>query len=34
VLTPQNLSPLFGTEIHEIEVASHRVFVSIGGVPV
>jgi len=33
VLTQQRLSPLFGTEIVQIEVDSHRVFVSTGGVP-
>jgi iron complex transport system ATP-binding protein len=34
VLTPENLSPLFGTAITEIEVAAQRVFVSTGDAPV
>jgi len=32
VLTQENLSPLFATEIIQIEVGAHRVFVSTGGV--
>jgi len=32
VLTQENLSPLFATEIIQIEVGVHRVFVSTGGV--
>jgi len=31
VLTPERLSPLFGTDITQVVVASHRVFVSTGG---
>jgi iron complex transport system ATP-binding protein len=34
VLTPERLSPLFGTEIAQIVVGTHRVFVSTGGAPV
>jgi iron complex transport system ATP-binding protein len=33
VLTQEHLSPLFGTEIVQVQVDSHRVFVSTGGVP-
>ncbi|HXW66133.1 MAG TPA: ABC transporter ATP-binding protein [Burkholderiaceae bacterium] len=33
VLTQEHLSPLFGTEIVQVLVDSHRVFVSTGGVP-
>ena len=33
VLTQQNLSQLFGTSIVQIEIDTHRVFVSTGGVP-
>ncbi len=32
VLTQEHLSPLFGTEIVQVQVDAHRVFVSTGGV--
>jgi len=33
VLTQEHLSPLFGTEIVQVQLDAHRIFVSTGGVP-